>query len=431
MNEKGRETQETQITQIKNILSKSVNSDQRISNIVELKKLERLSVDREISAFLCNTIAEELSFIGNYKESLHYMDKYSHIANTDPKYYDQISETYKPRKAIEYIQSIASTNQVIFINEAHNIPSHRAFSSQLLDVLYENGFRYFAAETLNSFDTNLQDRGYPLLNKSGYYTNEPLYGDLVRIALRLGYTIVPYESEIPCKNPITLDDAITKEHKSDTFDWKCQNFREYNQALNLFDRILKNDPKAKIFVHAGYGHVKKIGTKSWTPMGEYFQRLTGISPYVIDQETMREHSAREFESQNYKYITNKYTFNSPIILQSLDKKIWIDKESQGQYDVQVIHPRTTFIYGRPHWLSLNGSRKPYYIKSNNNLGTQLPYLASAYYKHEETNAVPIDRIVLLGRSDHKPLMLPNGSFRIIVNDSFGKVIENYSITLSH
>ena len=60
--------------------------------------------------------------------------------------------------------------------KAHHVPRDRAFLLTLLRGLYERGFRYFAAETLNPKDTGLQARGYPTL-QTGYYTREPVFGD--------------------------------------------------------------------------------------------------------------------------------------------------------------------------------------------------------------------------------------------------------------
>jgi hypothetical protein len=186
---------------------------------------------------------------------------------------------------------------VIFINEVHHAAIQRVFSIRLLKILYDKGFRYFAAETLRP-DADLNNRGYPLISVTGEYTNEPVYGDLVRTALKLGYTVVPYENRIPCKKPITpCKKRITTVN--------CSNHRDYQQALNLYNRIFKKDPSAKIFVHAGYTHIEKNGDKAWKPMGFYFQKITGIEPFSIDQIFMTEHSAPQFEEENYKYILDE------------------------------------------------------------------------------------------------------------------------------
>ncbi|MBC3784187.1 hypothetical protein [Spirosoma utsteinense] len=70
---------------------------------------------------------------------------------------------------------------------------HRAFTTSPLKDLYQGGFRYLGAETLNSRDSTLNQRRYPLI-RSGYYTREPQYGNLIREALQLGYQLVAYEA---------------------------------------------------------------------------------------------------------------------------------------------------------------------------------------------------------------------------------------------
>ncbi len=300
---------ENKITQIQTIINTNINEGITISRIAEMKAIESSTNNPEISRFLCEAIAQELSFVGNYKESLRYMDKYNkQIKKNNIKTAKELDK-YKPQNAINFVETIADLNQVIFINEAHHVPLHRAFSIRLLSLLYDKGFRYFSAETLNNFDSDLNLRGYPLINETGYYSNEPLYGDLIRIALDLGYIVVPYENEIPCKKPLTAKDMLTAKNNKKDFNWDCQNHREYNQSLNLYNRILKKDPQAKIFVHAGYGHISKKGNEYLTPMGEYFKKISGINPFTIDQESMKEHSAPEFENEIYKYIVDKYKFD--------------------------------------------------------------------------------------------------------------------------
>jgi hypothetical protein len=72
-----------------------------------------------------------------------------------------------------------------------SIRSHH-HSGRLLKGLYQKGFGYFATETLDVGDAGLQARGYPTL-RSGAYIAEPMYADLVRTALNLGYRVTPYE----------------------------------------------------------------------------------------------------------------------------------------------------------------------------------------------------------------------------------------------
>jgi hypothetical protein len=394
--------------------------------------MESKNANKYNKSFLYENIAQKLSFVEDYNESLKYEDYDESLKDKDKILEKdslkkirngEITEDYRPQDAIKTIESIADSNQVIFINEAHHIALHRAFSIRLLKILYDKGFRYFAAETLAP-DADLNSRGYPLINESGYYTNEPVYGDLIRTALKIGYTVVPYENEIPCKKPLTKKDLIAYENgDKENFNWDCMNHREYQQALNLYNRILKKDPAAKIFVHAGYGHIAKKGDGYRKPMGAYFQEITGIVPVSINQEIMREHSNPQFEEKNYKYVLEKFNFTDPIILQSKEKKIWGKGRSEGLFDMFVFHPRTKLIHGRPDWQLFNGLKTPYFIKNIHTTG-EFPYLISACIKKEDPNAVPIDQIMIADQnSNNKPLFLPKGEFTIKIRDKSGKLIE--------
>ena len=102
--------------------------------------------------------------------------------------------TFAPQNALSTITQAARKRRVVMINEAHHVPQHRVFTTRLLTALYKQGYRWFAAETLNAADAGLNRRGYPL-RQTGFYTNEPTYAELIRTALRLGYHVVAYEAE--------------------------------------------------------------------------------------------------------------------------------------------------------------------------------------------------------------------------------------------
>lgn len=112
--------------------------------------------------------------------------------------------------------------QVVFFNEAHNIPLTRTLTVAMLPALRREGFDYLAVETLYDDDTHLARRGYPTA-LSGFYINEPIYGEMVGSALKLGFKVVAYESDQP-----GTPDA-----------------RERAQAHNLVARIFRKAPKAR------------------------------------------------------------------------------------------------------------------------------------------------------------------------------------------
>src|SRR5882724_13647609 len=222
-----------------------LNADNRfyLANLSHMRQeLGRFQKDPLWGDMVLQAMGMEYPNIGRYQKALECFDRPS----GRPTKPGQLAspDRYEPCDAVAAILELADKQQVIMINEAHHVPSHRALTLQLLDGLYRKGFRYFAAETLSVSDKNLQTRGYPT-RMTGTFTAEPVGADMVRTALNLGYKVTPYECiEGPDAHPAV--DPIPG-----------MNFREQGQARNLKERILDQDPTAKIIVHAGYAHISK------------------------------------------------------------------------------------------------------------------------------------------------------------------------------
>ena len=194
------------------------------------------------------------SQVGRYKEARHEAE----AAGTMFVNHKRFAHNYKNAIAIplsKVMDSIIENNRVIMLNEMHINPHSRAFVISWLEKCYENGYRYLAAETLSEQDSLLNERRTPLLRTTGFYSDEPVFGDLLRIALNMGYTLVPYES----------------------YDF---NKREEGQADNLINNILGNDPEAKFLLLGGMGHI--TDRNGWNTMGRYFKEKSGIDPFTMD-----------------------------------------------------------------------------------------------------------------------------------------------------
>ena len=105
---------------------------------------------------------------------------------------------YASRDAFEPILEAADEHQVLMINEEHRTPVHRAFTHRLLPALRAKGFRYLALEALAEDAAALRTRGHPV-HDTGIYTNDPVFADLIRDALKLGFEVVPYDYEGKCE----------------------------------------------------------------------------------------------------------------------------------------------------------------------------------------------------------------------------------------
>ncbi len=141
----------------------------------------------------------------------------------------KILQEYEPRDALAAIVAAARDRQIVILNEAHYAPRHRAFSTLLAMALRQQGFEYLAVETLDNrtpgVSEALQVRGYPLA-EDGYYSKDPVFGDLLRRGLAAGFRVVSYE--------FTAFDADYE--KLDGIQKQAR--RESGQAQNLLEKIL-------------------------------------------------------------------------------------------------------------------------------------------------------------------------------------------------
>lgn len=312
----------------------------------------------------------------------------------DPR---DVLEGFTAQDGLAAVAAVADSARVIMVNEAHHVPQHRAFTLDLLSVLRRKGFTHFAAETLDEADTQLANRGYPT-PLTGAYIGEPVYGDLVRTALRLGYRVVAYEAR----------------------DFKSPARREQQQAQNLIDRTLRQDPRAKILVHAGYRHINEAGTLAGAPpMAIRFKEATGIDPFTVDQTEMTEHSAPEYEHPVYRDAVAQRHVVRPTVFRASSGRLWtLDR---GVRDVTLFHPRTRYEYGRPTWLQLGGRRAPYYLPEHV-CGRETRCLVEARAAGEGSDAVPLDRVEFTALGVPPALMLPPGLHQITVLAQDGRTM---------
>jgi len=327
-----------------------------------------------------------------------------------------LSGGYRTRPADEVILGLAKDRKAIFFNEAHGAPVTRTLTVELLTRLRAQGYNTFAAETLYIGDRDLQHRGYAIA-KTGFYTSEPIYGEMVREAIRLGYKVVAYDAE-----NAGVGDPREKEGA---------------EALaNLF----KRDANTRLVVNAGFAHIQKGGVYlRGSSMATFFRKLSGIEPVAIEQTMMIEH-AREDQNHPYYNAAKAAAHPShPWVYVNDAGATWTLK--QGLYDVSVFFPPATATDGRPDWVSLDGMRQPYLVASDLCRG-QYPCLIEARHAQESDEAVAADRVVLNVIDPNTPLnerLLANhgstqsrlylypGDYRLSALDRFGHTITALNI----
>ena len=329
------------------------------------------------------------SRVGHYKDAMRMAEKGNLFS--DKTRFAKNYENVTTIPLSEVMDSIIENNRVIMLNEMHFNPHNRAFVISWLEKCYQNGYRYFAAETLFAKDSLVNERRTVLLGETGFYSDEPVFGDLLRTALNMGYTLVPYEAD----------------------GWGVD--RERNEADNLIKNILDKDPEAKFLLLGGMGHI--TDRKGWSMMGGFFKEKTGIDPFTMDCSVM-------FFSEQYESIDSLRTaffdridampVREPIIIYDTVKHIYTNLSGM---DATCCLPRTRFIEDNiPDWKLYNG-KMLYNINRRFIDKNGFPEgCVSAFLKSEGEQCVPIDQYMYVKEEKEFKLALYKGEYLLRFDD---------------
>lgn len=308
------------------------------------------------------------SFLGDYPAAVRSFS-IAQIPQADDQPSPLAEGGYVARPALEAIPDLSRNYQIVLLNEAHNVALTRSLSVQLLSRLYAEGFRYFAAETLMQGDAGLQARGYPT-EDSGFYTEEPIYGEMVRAALKLGFKVIAYEA---------------------TSDASSADAREAEQARHLYESVFAHDPRARLVVQAGYDHIVKSGSYlGGRSMAEHLHKLTAAPMLSINQTAMYPRPKSKNDHPYYTAVMKQLQPAAPIVFVNAEGKPW---SLGAAYDVTVFFPPEKLERGRPTWLSLGGLRRTHQVNASACHG-HYPCLVEARYADEGPDAIPADRLLL-------------------------------------
>lgn len=329
------------------------------------------------------------SQVGRYKEAR----RESEATGTMFTDHMRFAHNYKDAKAIplsKVMDSIIENNRVIMLNEMHFNPHSRAFAISWLEKCYQNGYRYLAAETLLARDSLLNERRTVLWNETGgFVCDEPVFGDLFRTALNMGYTLVPYES----------------------FDF---NKREQGQAENLVKNILDKDPEAKFLLFAGFGHI--TDREGWNMMGSFFKEKSGIDPFTMDCVMTFDDPYGEADSllTTYYDLIDTMPVREPILFYDTVKHVYINLSGM---DATCCLPRTRFIEDNiPGWKLYNG-KVLYAIDRSFIDENGFPEgCVSAFLKSEGEKCVPVDQYMYGKDEKEFKLALYKGEYLLRFDD---------------
>lgn len=318
-----------------------------------------------------------------------------------------------PVPAVPAILQAARGHRVVMVNEGHHVPQGRVLTRELLRGLYDQGFRYLAVEAINRNAAEALARDRRIVGSTGLYTREPVFAQLLREALAMGWTLVPYDT-YPANCRPTEEDPN-----------RCSSLRDSLGAENIVAATFARDADAKVFVHAGYSHVVKVprpGGTQW--LASWLQRK-GFEPLAVDQTEMRERGAPESEPAAYRRAEALGWLREPVVLRGGDGFYRSTAEGFGSVDLQVFTPRTRLAHGRPEWLFSRGGREAValdraVVQAVSEEGG--PFLVQAFLADDPEDAVAVDQFVVAG-GEPPSLALPRGRYRVVVTGRAGEVMR--------
>jgi hypothetical protein len=366
-----------------------------------------LRIDDTGSSFNQNYANLE-QFVGEYDEAGR------HYGYKPPKEAAAVAAFDRALDAVPVVLAQAHGRKAVFLNESHGHSQTRASNFAMLAGLRAEGFDVLALEALTAgeqvartathcsdtslFDAGLVARGYPVTS-TGYYLRDPVFAETLREALRLGFRLVAYDTYVQVQT---------------------QAEREQTQAENLAC-VFKDDPKARLVVIAGFGHISEseTGPVPGGLMAYRFRKLTGIDPLTVDTTRLE-----GLDASNLKFADrdSAHPAASYVLRDAAGKGF----ASGGGVDLALYVPAPAHRNdGQPSWLELGGRRRRFAVAASE-CGGRNPCLVEARRAGEVAEAVPGDRCVVGSGDSGCTLFLAPGDYEIATFDAEGKELARRS-----
>lgn len=348
------------------------------------------------------------SKVGDHSAALAFFDWYGNSY----KGKNDLPTSVRSVEAVPYIVNRSIQHRIVVVNERHHAGSDRLLTLEMLSPLFAQGYRYLTVETY-LFNDGINERGYPVTDQ-GYYSNDVVYAQMLRSASELGFKIVGYEIENDQMAPNDPENPVDRQAERDRV-----------QAENIIDRILKNDPDAKLLVHCGYSHVREIKTSSWSPMAYFLKELTGIDPLTIDQTQLSERSTVEEEHPWRQEAGKRGLLGAkPVVLLDSTNEL---VDADNRTDIEVFGLRTQYEYERPSWMRMGGTRQPVWFDTPECVDKSC--ILEAVHPSEQDRAVPYDRVEA-NRTNKVALFLqPNTTYHIRIMNLGSEILAERQISI--
>ncbi len=286
----------------------------------------------------------------------------------------------------EAVARIAAEQRLVLIMEANTVTEHRAWIEQTLAPFRAAGFTHYSAEAIAESGSTLRSRGYPT-SRTGFYTLDPRFGNLVRTAIRLGFEVGGH-------------DALDPDFEG----------REEHQAATLAARFAAR-PGTRMLVHAGHAHVLKYEIYN---VGRYMaSRLwekTGVEPFTIWQ------LSNQLPNDVYRRLIRQIgPISEPVMLVPPPRHVTAalvpESAAQPAVDALVIHP--------PRLGQEPTDRRGAFADRMTRvpgtwLGGRWPVVIAAIADGEPETAIALDQVLLRRGETDFELWLPQADHRMRV-----------------
>lgn len=311
----------------------------------------------------------ELTF-SSFLGSNEYYESYLSIIESKFNKNDSISKVILNNSVhnsyvLDTIVEKAKNHIIIMINENHYYPNHRLLVTELLPKLKEIGYTHLALEALGKCQDSILNlpNTYPTL-KSGFYTSEQNFANLIRKAKELNFKFVAYENYYEDKN------------------------REFTQAENLYNKTFLVDPNCKVVVLAGIDHILEKSINGKERMASIFKNKYNIDPLTLSQTHLNNY--RKIIDNKYAIIDSDFFDNSNfpavdyLVLNNNMNNVYenfpalFNFKNNSENDVQVllfygdeIENKYDFMRRVPYYTSIIKSKTSLYLPLDNKHETHL------------------------------------------------------------
>jgi hypothetical protein len=257
----------------------------------------------------------------------------------------------------------------------------------------------------------IHKRGFPI-QETGYYIKEPAFGQMIRHALNLGFTLVAYED--------------TTAYNPNLKPIENSNKRDSGQARNILS-VFQKDKTAKILVYAGHDHINKKTTDNWVKMGERLCKVFNRDLPSINCTVMKEGFERKDENSMFRAAIDSFPNSAPFVLTANDTA-YVHPSNVGKVDVNVFFPRTNYDLGYPDWLKETNEQ---YYELNTPLS--LKNALVQVYKADEWSkvnqkAIPVIQLLTAENKNSYKLYLNKGQYQSFIFEE-GKVLFEKKFTV--